>query len=159
MLDLQDRLATFNFQEYVPFLLNSATGRLLYRDKLKPRGMDLMSWRVVAVLWSTTPLQFAHLAERTAIAPSTLSRVLNSLEKEGLVARSLGEDDARTVFISATAQGLERVERMLAHAKELQAMLLTDFSADEAEFFIRMLKRIYINIQNSINDIQKEKDR
>jgi DNA-binding MarR family transcriptional regulator len=93
------------------------------------------------------------------IVPLALSRVLNSLEKEGLVARSLGEDDARTVFISATAQGLERVERMLAHAKELQAMLLTDFSADEAEFFIRMLKRIYINIQNSINDIQKEKDR
>ncbi|MDB5727252.1 MAG: MarR family transcriptional regulator [Noviherbaspirillum sp.] len=158
MIDLQDRLATFNFQEYVPFLLNSATGRLLYRDKLKPRGMDLMSWRVVAVLWSTAPLKFAHLAERTAITPSTLSRVLNGLEKEGLVVRSLGEDDARTVFVSATAQGLETVERMLPHAKELQAMLLADFSADEAEFFIRMLKRIYINIQNSIVEIQKKKD-
>lgn len=148
------RALQLNFQEYIPFLLNAATGRFFDRNKLDPRGMPLSEWRVLAVLWSSSPLKFGHLAQLTALPPSTLSRVLNNLERDGLVVRAPCKDDARAVTISPTQSGLAEVKRIFPHAQKLQRIALAGFSADEAEFLIRMLKRVYENVDQSIREIE-----
>lgn len=151
------RAFQLNFQDYIPFLLNAATGRFFDRNKLDPRGMPLSEWRVLAVLWSSSPLKFGQLAQLTALPPSTLSRVLNKLEDEGLVVRSTSKEDARAVTVSPTPRGLAEVKRILPHAQKLQSVALRGFSADEAEFLIRMLKRVYDNVDQSIREIEAQR--
>lgn len=48
------------------------------------------------------------LAEHVHLTQSALSRVVSHLEKEALVARSLCEDDRRSVFVTITPAGLAR---------------------------------------------------
>ena len=150
----KNRLSAFAFQDYIPFLLNATTGRFLDRDKLDPRGMPLPSWRVLAVLSNSEAMNFGMLSRLTALPLSTLSRVLNSLEAEKLVSRNTRGDDGRATSVSLTELGRREVNRILPHAKKLQKIALEGFSADEAEFFIRMLKRVYDNVEHSIRELE-----
>lgn len=56
-------------------------------------------------------LRMTELARRVMISPSGLTRVVDGLVKEGLVARQRNAKDARVVFAQLTEQGLARVRK------------------------------------------------
>ena len=56
-------------------------------------------------------LTMSELARRIMISPSGLTRVVDGLEKRGLVKRIRSDDDARVVSASLTADGRDRVRK------------------------------------------------
>ena len=56
-------------------------------------------------------LTMSELARRIMISPSGLTRVVDGLEKRGLVKRIRSDDDARVVSASLTEDGRDRVRK------------------------------------------------
>jgi DNA-binding MarR family transcriptional regulator len=56
-------------------------------------------------------LSMTELAKRIMISPSGLTRVVDGLEKKGLVERKRTREDARVVFASLTTEGRDAVRR------------------------------------------------
>ena len=54
------------------------------------------------------------VAERTGLAPSHCSKVINSAEKKGLLTRSLNNEDKRQMYFSLT----DKAKASLAHIRE-----------------------------------------
>jgi DNA-binding MarR family transcriptional regulator len=66
------------------------------------------------------PRTLGALAEAERVRPPTMTRLIQTMEAEGLVARAASRDDARATIIRATAAG-ERVLRR-ARARRLAAL-------------------------------------
>lgn len=52
------------------------------------------------------------ISEQTGLAPSNTSKVLRSIEKKGLINRSLGEIDKRQMCFSLSDKGMETLMRI-----------------------------------------------
>jgi DNA-binding MarR family transcriptional regulator len=72
-------------------------------------------------LWMQGALETRRLAGKAGIAKSTLSGILNDLEKRGLLRRRTDADDCRLVLVNLTAPG-----------RKLMRRLMEDFTAEEA---------------------------
>ena len=88
-----------------------------------------------------------ELAAACDIEPTTISKMLNSLEDRGLICRSALAGDKRAAIIGLTDQGQTLVkEEILPRYNSVNTISLTDFPPDERRRFEEYLRRMYANL-------------
>ena len=90
---------------YLPYLLNRAGARIAtaFSEEVRPLGATLQTWRVLAALHERDGRRMGDLSETTSIEVSTLTRLVDDMEKKGLVARRRDAADARAVTLHVDA--------------------------------------------------------
>jgi DNA-binding MarR family transcriptional regulator len=83
--------------------LNKVSHRL--RSVGLPRGFTPERLRTLATIHAHGPISVTGLAAMERVRPATVSRMIASLEGEGLIKRSDVKHDKRSVLISTTAKG------------------------------------------------------
>ena len=86
------------------------------------------------------------LSETTSIEVSTLTRLVDGMEKKGLVARRRDADDARAVALWITAAGKRLTNRIVPIAERYEKVALAGFGRQESEVLRQALRRLYDNI-------------
>lgn len=84
----------------------------------------------------------AELGQRLCLEKSWVSRALESLVKEGLVAKKDHPTDARSRIVSLTAAGQRRVDRLNATLDGHAAQLLDELSESERTNVTRSLQLV-----------------
>jgi DNA-binding MarR family transcriptional regulator len=69
----------------------------------------LMHQTLLQVFGADEPLSVSELADRLAVAPALMSRMVRRLEEDGLVERVRSSDDKRVTRVRATPTGVERL--------------------------------------------------
>ena len=133
---------------YLPYLLNRAGARIAasFSAEVRPLGASLQMWRVLAALREQDGRRMGDLSETTSIEVSTLTRLVDNMEKKGLVARRRNARDARAVMLHATPAGRRLTLRILPIAERYETMALAGFSAAETRFLKAALRRLYTNM-------------
>jgi DNA-binding MarR family transcriptional regulator len=83
----------------------------------------------------------ADVAEHFGIDKGAVSRHVVHLERLGLISRACDPGDRRAQTLVATPHGVERVEAVRRVRRELMADRLADWSAEDLESFVGMLRR------------------
>lgn len=107
----------------------------------KAHGLPL-SWFEV-LLWlshQSEPVSASALGNSAMLSRSQVSRVLDSLQDRGLVARGSSSRDARSVMVSITEEGRRLFEEADATRRALLAPVFTDV-LDESD--LRALETIW----------------
>ena len=133
---------------YLPYLLNRAGARIAtaFGEEVRPLGATLQTWRVLAALREQDGRRMGDLSETTSIEVSTLTRLVDGMEKKGLVARRRDADDARAVALWVTAAGKRLTNRIVPIAERYEKVALAGFGRHESEVLRRALRRLYDNI-------------
>jgi DNA-binding MarR family transcriptional regulator len=133
---------------YLPYLLNRAGARIAasFGEEVRPLGATLQIWRVLAALHERDGRRMGDLAETTSIEMSTLTRLVDNMEKKGLVSRSRDAADARVVVLHVASAGRRLTQRILPIAERYEKVALAGFDAREAEQLRRALRRLYDNM-------------
>jgi DNA-binding MarR family transcriptional regulator len=133
---------------YLPYLLNRAGARIAasFGEEVRPLGATLQIWRVLAALHEHDGRRMGDLAETTSIEMSTLTRLVDNMEKKGLVSRSRDAADARVVVLHVASAGRRLTQRILPIAERYEKVALAGFDAREAEQLRRALRRLYDNM-------------
>jgi MarR family transcriptional regulator, organic hydroperoxide resistance regulator len=133
---------------YLPYLLNRAGQRIAtsFGEEVRPLGATLQMWRVLAALRERDGRRMGDLSETTSIEVSTLTRLVDNMEKKGLVARRRDGDDARAVLLHVTPAGRRLTQRILPIAERYEAVALAGFNSAEAEILKAALRRLYANM-------------
>jgi DNA-binding MarR family transcriptional regulator len=144
----------FDHKAYVPYLLRRISDTLIERftARLKPYGITLTQWRVLAVLHRRGSTRFGMLGSQTLIEPPTLSRIIEELRDSGLVTKTSSEVDARGVLIIPTREAVKLVKKLTPLALELEQETLTGLTDDEAEMFRRLVRRVCANLAPFASD-------
>lgn len=88
----------------------------------------------------------SSIAQRLLIAPPTATRIVDALEKKGLVKRVRSREDRRSVRVEVTEKGKKVIERV-SEAGDFLKSLANKLSEDQKESLLEGLKEIMGSMQ------------
>ncbi len=96
--------------------LHSAAIHLLrgLRERDDLLGISAPRLSALSVVVFAGPLPIGELAAAEGVRPPTMTRLVDGLERDGLVAREPNPDDHRTVHVRATSEGARILKRSRA---------------------------------------------
>ena len=139
---------------YLPYLLNRAGNRIAtaFGEEVRPLGATLQMWRVLAALRERDGRRMGDLSDTTSIEVSTLTRLVDTMEAKGLVARRRAADDARVIVLHVTPAGRRLTQRIVPVAERYEQVALAGFTPAEAERLKAALRRLYDNMDGLQGD-------
>jgi len=130
--------------DYLPYLVARASHVILhdFHALLKPAKMRVPEWRVLATLSSGGAYTVGALARATLFKQPTLSKLLDRLERRGLVRRSAGGMDLRHSLVELTARGRKRIRPVVAQARRREKKVLKRYRVRDVKALKRLLKGV-----------------
>lgn len=114
--------------------------------ELDQQGGIPLAWYDVLLTLAQAPerrLRMAQLASRVMLSRSGLTRLVDRLEREGLVTREPSPDDARGTYTVLLPEGLRRLRGAVpVHLAGVQRHWLAHFDDVELETLGRLLARV-----------------
>ncbi len=120
-------------------------------------ALSAVQGRVLFPLWREGRLPIHELVRRTGLGKSTLSGLLDRLERAGHVCRVRSARDRRVVEIEATGEGGGHGEAVARASVEMTSVFYEGFSEAEVERFERDLARVLENLTNAPRRGKEEK--
>jgi DNA-binding MarR family transcriptional regulator len=87
------------------------------------------------------PRRSGELATDLCTDPSTVSRQVATLVKQGLVERQADPEDGRASLLVPTAAGIERVDRHRRRRGQAIAPIVADWAAEDVSTLLELLRR------------------
>ena len=112
---------------------------------LKPIGMDVPRWRVLAILTEHEPASVTELCDHAVIRLSTMTRIVKRLADSGLVTTRPRESDARVTEVRLTDAGRDSAVSVHSQASRIFHHGFEDFSASQVATLNDMLQRLFRN--------------
>lgn len=138
----------YRLTDAFPYLLNRVGVRMgeLFSRRLEAHGLTLPMYRALAALWERGDRRLGELGEVTGIELSTLSRLVGTLSRRGLVSRRRPADNARAVEINLTARGRALTDRLIPLALHHETVALRGFGPAELAGLKAGLAKVYGNL-------------
>ena len=142
-------LGQIGLQQFAPYLMNRIMGRYnaTLRDDFRKRGLTIPQVRALAVLSVTDGVTVNDLSVYTVIEQSTLSRTLDTLEKQGLVRREAGDTDSRVRKIFLTDDGRAEFARAWPGMHDAFEAMFDGIDDTEYAALIATLQKMLKNIR------------
>lgn len=103
--------------------------------------------RILYVLWSRDGISLRELADKTGLAPTTLTSMVDRMEKAGLVCRMLDKNDRRKTLLALTAKAKNLEQDYKSVSDKMSEIFYKGFSDEEISTCEAMLARILDNMK------------
>lgn len=121
--------------------------------------------RILYVLWQEEQISLREVADRTGLAATTLTSMIDRMEAAGLVRRTAAPDDRRKTLLALTEKARELQPDYMAVSAQMNSIFYKGFSEEEIRLCETMLVRIHDNLkqhdqmfQNTKKQQKPEKD-
>ncbi len=131
----------FDHEDYTLYLLARASelASAEFHAELAALGVPVGVWRVLAVL-SGGEASVGRLAAACLAKQPTMTKLLDRMAADGLVARRRGGGDGRAVRVGLTEAGRAKAEALVPLAQAHEGRLLAEAPAEDAAALRRALK-------------------
>jgi len=102
--------------------------------------------RILFVLWDNDNISIAELSEKTGLAKTTLTGMLDRLEKSGYIRRMFDRNDRRKVNIRLTHSARKLQDKYETVSRKMNRIFYRDFTDREIITFENRLRRILKNL-------------
>jgi len=140
----------FDLSNCVGFVTNTATKAITedFNKRLEEHGSTRIQWIALYFLnRSDNPMSQKDLADLMNIQDSSLARLIDRMERDGLLHRIENPMDKRVKFLQLTEAGRLKAVDLLPKGAEFSNLLLEDISEEELEIFNRVLNKMLNNIK------------
>ena len=130
--------------DYLPALLAQASQLISseFHAVARKQGFSVAEWRVMATLAGGAPVSIGQLAQVTLIKQPTVTRLLDRMELQGLVARLPHDSDRRVTLVRITRKGGRTVEHLMGLARAHELRVLEPFGLQRAEELKHTLRQM-----------------
>ena len=130
------------------YLLARTTARysIDMENALHAIDMDLPSWRTLMILSENNPSSVSEIAERAVMRLSTMTRVIQRLEKRGLLKVKRRKGDARVSEVFINAKGVNAARQVRQIASRFYNIAFHDFDTAQIEALNALLRRVFSNL-------------
>lgn len=134
----------YDAEKHICFNLGRVSRRVhqYYESRLSPFGLTPPQYFVLRALWRGDGITLGELGQIVSLDSSTLTGVVDRLERSGDVERRANPEDRRSVLLFLTAKARELEALIPRLVDELDANLRRPFSPEEMETFERVLKAL-----------------
>ena len=111
-------------------------------QQFKVTRLSAREWHVLEHIREDNAWRFNDFAENYQIKPSTLTNIIERLERKGLVERIRSEGDRKAVYLHRTLRGNEIVTQHIEEDQVFFDRMLSPLNQIEKEQFIKLAKKI-----------------
>jgi DNA-binding MarR family transcriptional regulator len=141
-------LSEYQLGESVGYLISrvkSTLHNLVTQRSMAELGITSQQGSILFMVASGKCLLAAELAREYGIDASAVTRLIDRLEKRGLLTRVRSNEDRRVVRLALTPEGHAIAARMPAIFNGVLDNLLNGFTPEEVGFLKSMLRRVLAN--------------
>lgn len=140
-----------DYDHYIGVLLYtiSKTQRNLAEAEFNKLGLHAGQERVLLCLHDHEKIGQSDLAAHLCVEPPTVTKMLQRMEKSGLVERRQDSEDGRAFFVDATEQGRALQEPILQVWDTLEEQMLANLTLTEQALLRRLLMQVLANLKDS----------
>lgn len=133
----------------IALVLAGRRWRSVLDEKFRPLNQSAARMEALAAIINSPPLSAqVDIAKRLRIEGPTLTRMLDSLEADGLVQRLPDPADRRTKQLKVTPAGEAALKQMFDIADELRVRLLEGYTDEQVE----LLNELCWGLVNKLDD-------
>ncbi len=122
----------------------------IFERMLRDSGVDAFNGaqgRILYVLWENERLTITEIGKMTGLAKSTLTSMLDHMEKGELVTRIQNPKNRKQIFIQITENAKAYQQQYDAISQKMTELTYQDFSKEEIAEYEAMLVRIKNNLE------------
>ncbi|MBQ2400837.1 MAG: MarR family transcriptional regulator [Lachnospiraceae bacterium] len=131
-------------EECVNYLLTTAQHSVFLKmtEKLSAFEITPVQYAVLYCLWENDKRSPKEIAERLKLENSTISGILERMEKKELIKRSISKEDRRFIQVILTKKGASLKEDVLATVEQVNNEVLSIFTAEECDQLKKILRTL-----------------
>lgn len=131
-------------EKYICFKLSKVMRKVqrYYESNLAPFEITPVQFYVLSVLWGNDGMKFKALARSLDIDGSTLTGILDRMERSGFVARRDDPEDRRSLLVFLTEKARKRGAEMIELAEKLDEEIKEQFSPADFMVFLQVLDEL-----------------
>ena len=136
---------SLKLSEFIPYCLSVVSNEISQKIAMTYQqqfDIDLMQWRVLAVLGEQSDISAQEVSERTAMDKVAVSRAIKKLLAANLVAREFAAEDKRRSILKLTDKGSLTYHQIVPLAKAYEQSLLKQLSDTEAQDLMTLLLKL-----------------
>ena len=118
-----------------------------YTPLLEPLGLTYTSYITLLSLWEKDNVTVKELGSRLFLDSGTLTPLLKKMEGQGLITRTRGGKDERTVFIQLTKDGKAMKKKCADIPQQMMCQNILDMK--KAAPLLQTLHQIMYNMANA----------
>ena len=140
------RAGNYSLRKSVGYLMRMAVNRVLPQMEalFQDQELSFSQWTTLVALHDGRISTAGDLAHNICHDGGSLTRLIDQMEKRGLVTRQRGEKDRRVVTLTLTPHGRALVEALAPRVMNFWNKLLSGFSHAEVDTLIGLLTRLVI---------------
>ncbi|MEM7542286.1 MAG: MarR family winged helix-turn-helix transcriptional regulator [Pseudomonadota bacterium] len=138
----------FELQSWPFYWITQTAGRYVatIEKALEDIELDLPRWRVLMLLDSERGHGVSYLAREAIVKLSTMTRLVQRMEEEGLIVTGASNTDARVTEVRLTANGRRARQLAWQQAQELYREVFAARTLQEIESLNAMLRDVMVNL-------------
>lgn len=131
-------------EEQICFPLYAASREVIKscRPQLEALGLTYTQYIVLLVVWAETTVSVRDLGRRLYLDSGTLTPVLKTLEKNGLITRRRSQADERVLMVTITQEGM-KLRDQAQHIPDVVAESL-GLTQEESQTLYRLLYKVLV---------------
>jgi len=131
-------------EKYICFKLNKVRRKIhrYYESKLAPFNITPVQFYVLSALWDKDAMKFKDLARRLDMDGSTLTGILDRMEKRGFIKRKEDPDDRRSILVCLTHKSMEIRPQMIEIAQDLDHEFRNKVPDEEFMTLLKVLDKL-----------------
>lgn len=122
-------------------VISEAFGR-----RLKGTDVTRIQWIAMYYIHKYKEMKQVQLATMMNLKPSTVTRLLDRMENNGLSERYINPESKREIIIKLTDKGSKTIEKLLPYGDKFNDDLVRDISPEELEIFQKVMDKMLDNI-------------
>jgi DNA-binding MarR family transcriptional regulator len=147
-------MAMAEYDEYIGVLLYhiSKTQRNLAEAEFNKLGLHAGQERVLLCLHNQQSMAQSDLVTHLCVEPPTVTKMLQRMEKAGLIERRQDDEDGRASRVNATEQGRALQQPILQVWDNLEERMLANMTLTEQMLLRRLLMQALANLTDAQDD-------
>ena len=131
-------------ENYICFKLNKVRRKIhrYYETKLAPFNIKPVQFYVLSALWDDDNVKFKELANRLDMDGSTLTGILDRMEKNGFIERKQDPGDRRSITVCLTPEAKKIRPQMIDIARDLDNEFREKIPEDEFKTLLKVLDKL-----------------
>jgi DNA-binding MarR family transcriptional regulator len=136
-------------EESLGFIISRTNQKLSNYLTRKFKSYDITpeQWGLLNRLWEKDGISQKELSEISIKDQTTVTRILDKLERKGLIKRQTSPDDRRSFLIFLTDTGRSLESKLVPIAYEVLDEALQGLSEEEIKQMKLLLNKIFMNIE------------
>ncbi|GAA0727488.1 hypothetical protein GCM10008905_25120 [Clostridium malenominatum] len=143
----------FNLDDCIGIITSRGTKEIVdaFNDRVALYNITRVQWIALYYIGEEEGITQKDLSDKMNVKESTVVRLIDRMEREGIVERIKNSEDRRVTKLHLTKEGKEKREEILPVGEEFSREGIDGISEEHLAVFKEVLEKIIINVKKRNN--------